>query len=115
MSKRQHQLVALDKPVDLPSEAELRDALESLEDATRVALQLRWRIAQVTEELGDSVPVARATPTLAEIGALFIFGHDARARLDEARGYVDDLVVSLPLLDELRETRKSPLEDQGRA
>jgi hypothetical protein len=69
---------------------------------------LQWRVERVARVDDDSGMVdGMRVPTLAQVGELYVFVLDARARLAEAEGYVAMIEGRLGSLDTVRLLREA--------
>lgn len=82
----------LDAPVTLPTRADLVAARETLQAAVEALAALRWRVAMVADQVDfPARAVSTDKPTLETIGLLSIFHAETVTRLEEGRGYADDI------------------------
>jgi hypothetical protein len=82
----------------MPTREHLDAALRALGDVAEPFVKIQWQVGKVARGEGSG-----RRPTLADIGALYVFASDAAARLDEIRDYVEGIRGQLIALDCIRE------------
>ena len=96
-------------PATLPSEAELREAINPLRAAADKLAHVNWMVSAVgnvdPDEENVSAPPLGPTPTLDQMGLLLSFVIEADGRLDEIRAYVSQVRGNLKELDYARIVR----------
>jgi hypothetical protein len=86
-----------------PTPQEITDALEALQAGTEAVSNVAWWIRAAGATLDSDARPEIDAPTLELIGRLYVYAHDARGKLAEAGGYVDEVEKSLIMVEELRE------------
>lgn len=89
---------AVTDTAEMPTPERLKAALRALADLASPFAEINWQVRKVAAGEGKG-----PRPTLADIGALYVFASDADAQLDEIRDYVNDVRGRLIALDCIRE------------
>jgi hypothetical protein len=86
-----------------PTPQELEAAYEALKDATEAVASIGWLVREMAYTADNEEQPTFEAPTFELVGRLAVYSEDAFSRLDEMRGYVDDVRKNLTTLAEIGE------------
>lgn len=98
------------REVRLPTPDEFDRAYRALCAATEAVAEVAWLVREVASTADSEKRPEFEAPTFELIGRLFVYADDARSRLDEMSGYVDDVLKNIITLADVRERLADPKE-----